>query len=160
MRREGIALGVIAADQLTKALAQGLLAPGEGHALIPGVLGLRYAENTGIAFSLFQGQGWLLGLGAGAVLALAWALLRRYRLGKWAGAGAMLMLGGAVGNLIDRLCRGYVVDMVEVLLFPFAIFNLADVALTVGAALLGFTLLCMPKEWSEKEHGRARDETH
>ena len=69
----------------------------------------------------------------------------------------VLMLGGAVGNMIDRFVTGYVVDMFEILLFRFAIFNVADVALTVGAILLGITLLWIPKEWSEKTHGDAND---
>ena len=69
----------------------------------------------------------------------------------------VLMLGGAVGNMIDRFVTGYVVDMFEILLFRFAIFNVADVALTVGAILMGITLLWMPKEWSEKTHGDAND---
>ena len=153
MKRLWIALGVIALDQGSKCLAVRYLAPSGPVTLIPGVLGLSYAENTGMAFSMFAGRSWLLGLCSLGLLVLAWLFLRRYELGKVAGAAAMLMLGGAVGNLVDRFFTGYVVDMFEVLLFRFAIFNVADVALTLGAVLLGITILWMPKEWREKKHG-------
>lgn len=153
MRRLWIALGVVALDQGSKFLAVRYLTSSRPVTLIPGVLGLRYAENTGMAFSMFAGKSWLLGLCSLGLLVLAWLFLRRYALGKVAGSAAMLMLGGAVGNLIDRFLHGYVVDMFEVLLFRFAIFNVADVALTLGAVLLGITILWMPKEWREKKHG-------
>ena len=80
-------------------------------------------------------------------------MLRRYRLGTLASVAAMLMLGGAAGNMIDRLVHGYVVDMFEVLLFRFAIFNVADAALTVGCVLMAVSLLLRPDDWSEKKHG-------
>ena len=152
MRKYGwIAAVVIVMDQLSKAAAQCL---GERRVvLIPSVLGLRYAENTGMAFSLFSGRPWLLGL-LSAVLVIAGAVaLRRYQLGKVNSAAAMLMLGGAVGNMLDRLLRGYVVDMLEVLCFQFAIFNVADAALTVGCVLMAYSLMFRPEEWREKRHG-------
>jgi len=152
MRKYGwIAAAVIVLDQLSKAAAQGL---GERRlALIPGVLGLRYAENTGMAFSLFSGRPWLLGILSAVLVAAGAAALRRYRLGRWSGVSTMLMLGGAVGNMIDRLLRGYVVDMLEVLCFRFAVFNIADAALTVGCALMAYSLIFRPDEWREKHHG-------
>ena len=152
MRKYGwIAAAVIVLDQLSKAAAQSL---GENRlALIPGVLGLRYAENTGMAFSLFSGRPWLLGILAAVLVAAGAAALRRYQLGRWSGVSTMLMLGGAVGNMIDRLLRGYVVDMLEVLCFRFAVFNIADAALTVGCALMAYSLIFRPDEWREKHHG-------
>ena len=159
MKRLWIALAVVALDQGSKYLAASRLAFAGPVTLIPGVLGLRYAENTGMAFSMLSGQGWLLGLLSGALILLGWLFLRRYRLGRLAGTAAMLMLGGAVGNMVDRFCTGYVVDMFEVLLFRCAIFNGADAALTVGAVLLGITILWMPKEWSERNHGDTTGKT-
>ena len=159
MKRLWIAVAVVILDQGSKLLASRILASGGSVALIPGVLGLRYAENTGMAFSLLSGQSWLLGALSGVLILLAWLFLRRYILGRVAGAAAMLMLGGAVGNMLDRFFTGYVVDMFEVLLFRFAIFNVADMALTVGAVLLGATILWIPKEWREKKHGDTTGET-
>ena len=148
-----IAAAVIAADQLVKALARRLAGP---VTLIPHVIGLRYSENTGMAFSLLSRHTWLLSALSVLLILVGWLTLRRYRLGRLSRVAAMLMLGGAVGNLIDRLLVGYVVDMFEVLLFRFAIFNVADMALTVGAALLAVTLLFFPKDWSLKD-GVAKD---
>ena len=149
MRRYAwIAAAVLIADQLVKALARRLTGPA---VLIPGVIGLRYSENTGMAFSLLSRHTWLLAAFSIVLIAVGWLVLRRYRLGRLSRVAAMLMLGGAVGNLIDRAFAGYVVDMFELLLFRFAIFNVADMALTVGAALLAVTLLFFPKDWSLKD---------
>ena len=150
IRRYGwIALLVLAADQAVKYLACRLQA---SFTLIPGVLAFTYAENTGMAFSLLSGRSWLLGLISAAVIVLGLLALRRYRLGPLPSVAAMLMLGGAAGNMIDRLLLGYVVDMFEVLLFRFAIFNVADAALTVGCVLMAASLLFNPKDWSDTRH--------
>lgn len=143
-----IAALTVIADQIVKLLARHLTGP---VTLIPGLLGLKYAQNTGMAFSMFSGQSWLLGLLSAALIVLGWRMLRRYRLGRWSRIAAMLMLGGAAGNMIDRLFQGYVVDMFEVLAFRFAIFNVADAALTVGCALMALTLLRCPDDWREKD---------
>ena len=147
-RQLWIAAAVVAVDQLMKALARNLTGP---VTLIPHVIGLQYRENTGMAFSLFSSHTWLLALLSVAMIAVGWLIVRRYQLGRLSRVAAMLMLGGALGNLIDRVFIGYVVDMFEILLFRFAIFNVADVALTVGCALLAVTLLFFPKEWSLKD---------
>lgn len=148
-----IAVAVAFADQLVKALARRLTNP---VTLIPGLIGLRYSENTGMAFSLFSRHTWLLTALSMLLILVGWLVMRRYRLGRLSRIAAMLMLGGAVGNLIDRLLVGYVVDMFEVQLFRFAIFNVADAALTVGGVLLAVTLLFFPKDWSLKD-GRTKD---
>lgn len=153
MRKYGwIALLVLILDQISKLAARQLRS---AITLIPGVLGLKYAENTGMAFSLLAGKPWLLGILSGVLILLGYGFLRRYRLGTPAAVAAMLMLGGAVGNMIDRLFTGYVVDMIEVLFVDFAIFNIADAALTVGCALMAWSLLFRPKDWSEK-HGNTK----
>ena len=152
LKRYGwIAALALVLDQLTKLWAQGL---GDARlVLIPGVVGLRYAENTGMAFSLLSGRPWLLGVLSAALIVLGALALRRYRLGALPSVAAMLMLGGAAGNMLDRLLRGYVVDMVETLFIQFPIFNLADACLTVGCVLMAWSLICRPKDWSEKKHG-------
>lgn len=148
IRRYGwIALVTLLVDQLVKLIAQTVCGT---SVLIPGVLAFTYAENTGMAFSLFSGKSWLLGLVSVAAIWGGWRFLRRYQLGAWPAVGAMLMLGGAVGNMIDRLLRGYVVDMFEVLLFRFAIFNVADATLTIGCMIMAVSLMLRPKDWSEK----------
>ena len=146
-----IAPVVVILDQLVKWLCLSLHG---SVTVIPGVLALTYAENTGMAFSLFSGRAWLLGIVSAVCILIGWLVLRRYRLGPVSRTAAMMMLGGAVGNMIDRLLRGYVVDMFEVLFVDFAIFNVADAALTVGAVLMGISLLLRPEEWSEKYNER------
>lgn len=152
LKRYGwIAALALVLDQLTKLWARGL---GDARlVLIPGVVGLRYAENTGMAFSLLSGQPWMLGVLSAALIVLGALMLRHYRLGLLPSVAAMLILGGAAGNMLDRLLRGYVVDMVETLFIQFPIFNLADACLTVGCALMAWSLIFMPKDWSENKHG-------
>ena len=145
-----IAAVVVIVDQLVKWACLGLAG---SVTLIPRVLALTYAENTGMAFSLFSGRAWLLGCISAACITLGWLVLRRYRLGRLSRVAAMLMLGGAAGNMIDRFLRGYVVDMFETLFVDFAIFNVADAALTVGTLLMALSLLFRPDEWKEKHDG-------
>ena len=145
-----IAVVTVLLDQLVKWACLSLTT---SVTVIPGVLALTYAENTGMAFSLLSGRSWALGVVSAVCILLGWLILRRYQLGPVSKTAAMLMLGGAVGNMIDRFLRGYVVDMFEVLFVDFAIFNVADAALTVGTVLMGFSLLLRPEDWREKKHG-------
>lgn len=142
-----IAALTVIIDQVTKWLCTRLTG---SVILIPRVLALTYAENTGMAFSMLSGHSWLLGVVSAVCILVGWLVMRRYTLGTASRIAAMLMLGGAVGNMIDRFLRGYVVDMFEALFVDFAIFNVADAALTVGTILLACTLLFRPTEWQEK----------
>ena len=142
----GLAAAVFIADRVTKILAPGI--PGEGQTLIPGVLGLRYAENRGIAFSLLSGMPWALGLMSLAIIAAVCFFLRGKKLSPLALTGLMMMLGGAAGNMADRLISGYVPDMIETLFVRFPIFNLADSCLTIGCVMLIISLLFRPKDWA------------
>ena len=149
-----IAALAVAVDQVVKGACVGLT---ERVTVIPGVLGLKYVENTGMAFSLFSGRAWGLGVVSAVCILVGWLVLRRYRLGGLSRTGAMLMLGGAAGNMIDRFLRGYVVDMFEVLFVEFAIFNVADTALTVGTALMAISLVFKPMEWQDKTTRKGTD---
>ena len=146
LRFSWIAAVVLLADRLTKWAACRLTGI---VTLIPGILGLRYAENTGMAFSLFSGKPWILGVVSLAVIIAGAFLLRRYQLGRLSCTAAMLILGGAVGNMLDRFFTGYVIDMVEFLFIRFPIFNVADSALVIGCVLLAWSLLRHPDEWKE-----------
>ena len=134
-----LAAAVWTADRITKVLAPGI--PKEGQVLIPGVVGLRYAENRGIAFSLLSGVPWLPGLLSLAAVIGGFLLLRKKKIHPLALTGLMMMLGGALGNMADRFLLGYVPDMIEVLFMEFAIFNVADAFLCVGCALVILRLL-------------------
>ena len=137
----GVAAIVILIDQFTKTLIVGSFQLGGSHTVTPFFNIVRW-HNTGAAFSFLAGAaGWqrwfFVGLGAAAALFIVWMLSRHggQRLFGWALA---LILGGAVGNVIDRVLHGYVIDFIQVhygrAYFPS--FNIADSAITVGAILL------------------------
>ena len=134
-----VAAAVFIADRVTKILTPGI--PENGVVLIPGVIGLRYAENRGIAFSLLSGAPWALGVVSLLMIAAAFFCLRGKKLQPLALTGLMMMLGGAAGNMVDRFVHGFVPDMIEVLFVNFAIFNVADTFLCIGCGLVIISLL-------------------
>ena len=135
----GTAAAVFVSDRVTKILAPGI--PEEGTVLIPGIVGLRYAENRGIAFSLLSGMPWLPGILSLIIICAAFFFLRGKKLHPLMQTGLMLMLGGAAGNMADRFIHGFVPDMIEVLFTQFAIFNVADACLCTGCGLVILRLL-------------------
>jgi signal peptidase II len=123
------------ADQFTKYLVVASFSPGESRPLIPPIADLTYVQNTGAAFGLFKGQQ-VLFIGF-SLLVIAWiarAFLRGQSLSTATCRGYALILGGAVGNLIDRLRVGYVVDFINFHVWP--VFNVGDSAITIGVTLL------------------------
>ena len=140
---------ILAADRITKELAAGI--PAEGITLLPGVLGLRYAENRGIAFSLLNGYPRVMGVFSLALIIGGYIWLRKKELAPFPLAGLALMAGGAAGNMLDRLSRGFVPDMIETLFVSFPVFNIADSCLTVGCALMMISLLFRNGDWKEIE---------
>ena len=132
-----LALVLVALDQLVKYLVLQNIPLGGHVPFIPYLLELTYVQNTGAAFSIFSEHTWMLALVSlvmSVVLALAlWKNFFRHPLGK---VTLTLLLAGAVGNLIDRLLHGYVVDMIELEFMRFAVFNVADCAVVCGAILL------------------------
>lgn len=152
-----IALLVIA-DQGTKYLALRYLAHRvETIWLIPGWLGLRYSPNTGAAFSMLAGHTFYLSLfSIAAVILIAWIAIQTPAWQRWNLWGYNLILGGALGNLVDRAVRGeewlqgHVVDFMK---FPWFINNLADDFICLGVAfwIVGFFLYPPPKEGEKKK---------
>ena len=138
---------LVGLDQLVKYLVLQHIELGAHVPFIPHVLELTYVQNTGAAFSIFSGHTWvlaLISLTMSAVLALAiWKGFFRHPVGK---VTLTLLLAGAVGNLIDRVFRGFVVDMFNVLFMNFAVFNVADICVVVGGiAAVAYYLLLMDK---------------
>ncbi|MGI6264027.1 MAG: signal peptidase II [Acutalibacteraceae bacterium] len=128
---------LVGLDQLTKWWAITALTE-KPVVLIDGVLELRYSENTGAAWGIFSGARWPLIVLTVALLGVViWVLLsRRFRSYRLANIAACLIMGGGIGNLIDRIFRGYVVDFIYVKLIDFPIFNVADCGVVIGAALM------------------------
>ncbi len=137
-----LALLIVVVDQLTKAIVVGRFVLGERVPVIPGLFDLTLVYNRGAAFSFLAGAGgwqrwFFVGIGVVATVFIVY-LLARHGSQRWFAAGLALILGGAVGNVIDRIARGEVVDFLlayyRTSYFP--AFNVADSAITVGAALL------------------------
>jgi len=129
-----VAVIVIACDQVTKALVDGNIARGDGEDLVLGIR-LVNVRNTGVAFSSLQGAGALIGvIVAIALVALLWYFARNAgRPLIWLPTG--MLLGGALGNVIDRIRKGAVVDFIKAVEF-WPAFNVADISVTLGVILL------------------------
>ncbi|MEA5040185.1 MAG: signal peptidase II [Clostridiaceae bacterium] len=148
-----IPLCIIAADQMVKQWAQNNLQQLGTLPLISGVFHLTYARNTGAAFSLLQGARWAFVLiGVLMVGLLIWALRAGWVRGLFGRLSVLFLVGGAVGNLIDRVRFGYVVDLFDFRLIHFAIFNVADSFITVGGIMLGIYLIFIDRRLLQKEH--------
>ncbi|MBX3607305.1 MAG: lipoprotein signal peptidase [Piscinibacter sp.] len=137
----GIALLVILLDQLTKTLVLRMFELGDSH-MVTSFFNLVRVHNAGAAFSFLAGaSGWqrwfFVVLGAAAAVFIVW-LLRRHAGQRLFATALALILGGALGNVVDRLLHGYVVDFIQVhhAGWYFPSFNVADSAISIGAALL------------------------
>ena len=129
------ALVVLALDQWTKHIVVGGFLPGESRIFIPRALYWTYVQNHAGAFGLFGTQSWLLVVMAIAVLGVFWYAFREFAarslLVRIAFGG---IVGGAIGNIVDRFHYGYVVDFIDARWWP--VFNVADSCITVGVVLL------------------------
>ncbi|SRR5579884_969480 len=138
-----VALAVFAADALTKTMAAAALGLGDTYEVIPGWLAFTYVRNSGAAYGLLAGHGWLL-VPVSIAVALVVPIVV-WRAGLWhaqpivGGVAAGLILGGALGNLVERAQSGAVTDFITVPhIVLFQVFNVSDAAICVGAALLLF----------------------
>ncbi len=134
-----VAALVLILDQAVKSAVRGSMRLGESVVAIPGVLDITYIENSGGAFGILAGRSMLLV--AGSAVAVGFVLWILFSLGpsKSVTLGCGLVLGGAAGNLADRLLRGEVTDYLDLRFWPlehWPVFNLADTAIVVGALLL------------------------
>lgn len=139
-----LTLIIVVIDQISKYYAQTLLQGGPSIPLIQDVFHLTYARNTGAAFSILQGNQFLLkGVTTVIMIFLVGYL---YQVTKEKGQilfkiSLAFILGGGIGNLIDRIRLDYVIDYFDFTLINFAIFNVADSFVVVGTILLGYLLI-------------------
>ncbi len=145
---------IVGLDQVTKALTVANIALGEDLPFIPGLLELTYVQNTGAAFSSFEGQQWLFALIFLAFTGLIFWEYFKKPMGftvfeRWCIAA---IYGGGLGNMIDRIRLGYVVDMIETTFMDFPVFNVADCFITCGCVLLmGHLVLCNKAFWKDEK---------
>ena len=149
-----VSAGVVVLDQITKYLTVRFIPLYEHIAGLPGVVGLTYVRNTGAAFSSFEGMRWLFVL---LFLVFTGALLWEYfkkpmPLTRFERFCIAAIYGGGLGNFIDRLRLGYVVDMIETLFMDFPVFNVADCFITCGCiALMAHLFFWNKSFWKDEK---------
>lgn len=139
-----ITIPVLVADQITKVIVRDLLPLHDSRAIIPGLLDLTHVRNTGAAFGILNGVEFpgkpllMMTVAFGALIAIGVYAVRLGAHERIARTGLALILGGAIGNLIDRAVHGYVLDFVDVYYGDahFWAFNVADAAISIGAGLV------------------------
>ncbi|MFD1412063.1 signal peptidase II [Lapidilactobacillus gannanensis] len=144
---------VIGADQWLKSWISSSLAIQQQVTLVPGWLSLTNIRNTGAAWSSFEGQTWFFYLITIIALAIVIPLLikaYRQKTSVTFYTGLVLIIAGTIGNFIDRASQGYVVDMFQLDFVNFPIFNIADMALTVGVILLFIYVIFLDKDTDTK----------
>ncbi|MBP3952105.1 signal peptidase II [Bacillus suaedae] len=139
-----IALVIIVFDQITKRIVETKMALGESITIIEPFLYFTSHRNRGAAFGILEGQMWLFYIiTVIVVIGIIYFMKKEASKSRLYGISLALLLGGAIGNFIDRLFRGEVVDFVDTYIFgyDFAIFNVADASLCIGVGLLFIKML-------------------
>ena len=135
---------LIILDQLVKWAVVSNIKLGEVKGFVPSIMSLTYLQNTGAAFSILENQQWLFTIITLLVIGGAiWYLIKNIKGSFWLISGLTLIIAGGLGNFIDRLRQGFVVDMFQVDFINFAVFNVADTYLTFGVLIM---LLVIIKE--------------
>lgn len=134
-------VAVVLSDQLLKFYIQQNVPLNVSYEVIPGVLSIGYVQNFGAAWSMWLGQRWLLSIISLVALVIFGYYFKKLHYNWGYGLGFSLLIGGTLGNLLDRLFSGYVVDMFELDFINFPIFNIADCALTLGVIVILITML-------------------
>ena len=146
MKKRGIVavivLLLIGLDQLVKNYVVQQISLGEVRSWIPNLVSLTYLQNRGAAFSMLQDQQWLFAvITLVAMVGAIWYLHKHMEDSLWLVFGLILIIAGGLGNFIDRMSQGFVVDMFHLDFINFAIFNVADSYLTVGVIVLFIAML-------------------
>ena len=146
-------IGIVVADQVTKLLVLQHIPLYSQVEAIPGLFHLTYVQNTGAAFSSFEGMRWLFValFAVITVLVLVEYFKKRMPFSTFERWCIAAIYGGGMGNIIDRIRLGYVVDMIEVDFMNFPVFNVADCFITCGCILLIVHLAFFNKEFWKEE---------
>ncbi|EMF0498241.1 signal peptidase II [Enterococcus faecium] len=143
---------LVGVDQLVKWWITDNLALGETKNLIPGILSLNHIRNTGAAWSMLEGKMWFFTIVTliAVVVILTLMIKNREKGNLWFMIGLSLILAGAIGNFIDRIRLGYVVDMFQTDFMSFPIFNVADVTLVCGVICILIYIILDEKDQRKK----------
>ncbi len=134
---------LVAADQITKLLISNHFRLGESRHIIGGLLDFTYVQNKGAAFGMLSNQRWIfLVMTTVIIIGICWLWVKGHIEHFTGRISAVLIVAGGIGNMIDRIALGYVVDFIDVSpLFDFAVFNFADCCVTVGAVMMAVYVL-------------------
>lgn len=145
---------IVAFDQITKYFAKSQLYPNKAHDFIKGFVEFRYAENTGMAFSMFSGARWIFVVLTVVVsVACIFYMFKKAQKDLWLYWSLGVLVSGAIGNLIDRALYGYVIDFINPIFVDFAVFNIADCAVTLGAiSFIAYLVVQMFKDGKESKN--------
>ncbi|MBQ9461153.1 MAG: signal peptidase II [Clostridia bacterium] len=142
---------LVVIDQIIKYFIVQGLAPNGSMSVIDGLFSLTYVENRGVAFGMFQNHVWIFAVITSLLIGVfIWLIIKKKFTGKLFCISAALMIGGGIGNLIDRIFRGFVVDYLSLSFFP-PVCNFADYCITIGAVLLVIVLLFKSSKESPAE---------
>lgn len=130
---------ILVIDIISKRLVIGGLAKNESISIIGDFFRITYAENTGVAFSLIEGYVGFIIIMTVIVIMMIFKYIKNNNIGKYEEVGYSFILGGAIGNLLDRVIYGYVIDFLDFNIFgyDFPIFNIADTFIVIGVLILG-----------------------
>ena len=157
----GVVVGVVAVDQVSKILVLQYLYE-DKVTLIPGVLDFTYVENRGMAFGLLADHRWVFMVFSVLGIGLLAFYLIRYVKSTWGRIGLSLIIGGGIGNMIDRVAYGFVVDFIDFYAFDFWkwVFNVADSAVCVGAAIFIIDMIVeLVGEYKKTNNGSGNSDT-
>ena len=154
-----VIVGVIALDQISKLLVLAYLYEGE-VAIIKNVLHFTYVENRGMAFGLLADRRWIFLVASVIGIALVALYLFKFTKRPLSQVALSLIVGGGIGNMIDRVRLGFVVDFIDFCAFDFWVwvFNVADAAVCVGAALFVLDLILeLVEDYKKNKAGSSAD---
>lgn len=144
---------LVAIDQIIKYIVDTNMEVGESITAIKGVLDWHYLRNDGASFSILEGQRWFFIIGTVVILAVIAVIIAKKMIYHWLGyTSATLVVAGGIGNLIDRIRFGEVIDYIDISpLFEFAVFNFADCCIVVGGILLCVYILFLHDKFEPKK---------
>ncbi len=155
-----VIIGTVLLDQLTKYLTILYLKPVGSVPIIQDVLHLTYVENTGAAFGMMKDQRWLfMTTSVVAIVVVLVYLFVKKPASRWECLALSFIVGGGIGNMIDRILLEYVVDMIDFCLINFAVFNVADSFVCIGVGLMMLVLVRAMIQESKAAKAAAATET-
>ena len=154
-----VAVSVIL-DRVSKYIVVRDLKPIGEKPFIDGFIGFNYTENTGAAFGMMKGMRWVfIVISTAAIILIAvWLVKKRKEIPALLGISLSMVIGGGIGNQIDRIISGFVVDFIEFQFIDFAIFNIADCFVTVGVALAIIDMLFINRKSFDTLFGGKKDD--